>query len=808
MEKTRKIIALLISLIMLLGSFPISAYAAVKAPSKPTSVSASSTDSTVTVKWEKVSGATGYTIYSYNSSSKKYSKVASTKNVSYKISKLKAGTTYVYAVKAYKTVSKKNYYSSYSSKVTISTLLSKVTGLKRTASKTDSISISWSKVNGATGYTVYSYNTSSKKYTKVASTSKLTYKVDNLKSGTTYVYSVKAYRTVNKKTYYSTDYSSKLTVSTLPDKVTGLKQVSSTENIISVSWTKVSGATGYKLQYSTYKDFSSNVTTINQTATSKNITSLNENTTYYFRVYAYRTVNNVTYNSAVSSILAAATLDKYNNTKSVVDENTTYQTMVGFGSSGAWWAQRIGRWTTDGLTKLDENEAVWTKSQTEKAIKYLYDPTDGIGLNIYRYNVGTDSYKDEKLVNKWERTEGFIKSVNLQTGEITYDWTKDASAQNTLSVVKEYAGDDLKLTLFCNSAPTQLTDNGKAYCSYNSEKQNNIYVQNTNLDKSKFPLYAQFLVDVADHFIEEGYNVTDISPVNEPQYTWSCDSEGNMSQEGAHYTPAQLASLFEACAKAGKGKNYKFSMFESGGADPESFEQYLSVIMKNKTNAAYYDSVSTHSYWHVKKTKKETYDYVQALCPNLKFACTEYCQMTNDQSTGVFDISSIIPWWDSARNGMTIEYGVQMARTVLEDLTVLNASEWDWWTGCSGGYYPDGLVYVNYENPDDVQTSKRLWCLGNFSKFIDEGAVRVKISEAQNDLLSCAFKNPDGSLVIVYVNQTDNDMTTNVKATNYKSFSTYVTSADKDLELNQSGDYDYSQSVQIPSQSVTTVVLK
>jgi fibronectin type 3 domain-containing protein len=167
MEKTKKIIALLISLIMLLGSFPISAYAAVKAPSKPTSVSASSTDSTVTVKWKKVSGATGYTIYSYNSSNKKYTKVVSTKNVSYKISKLKAGTTYVYAVKAYKTVNKKNYYSSYSSKVTISTLLSKVTGLKRTASKTDSISLSWSKANGATGYTVYSYNTSSKKYTKL-----------------------------------------------------------------------------------------------------------------------------------------------------------------------------------------------------------------------------------------------------------------------------------------------------------------------------------------------------------------------------------------------------------------------------------------------------------------------------------------------------------------------------------------------------------------------------------------------------------------------------------------------------------------
>jgi hypothetical protein len=808
MKKTSKFLSLFLTVVMIVCALPFNAYAGTKAPSKPASVSATSTVNSVTVKWKKVSGATGYTVYSYNTSSKKYSKVSSTKNTSYKVSNLKSGTTYVYAVKAYKTSGKKSYYSDYSSKVTTSTLLAVVKGLKQISVKTDNITLSWSKTSGATGYNIYSYNASSKKYSKVASTKNLSYKVTGLNSATTYVYCVKAYRTVNKKTYASASYSSKLTVSTTPAKVTGLKSSSSTADSISASWSKVTGATGYKLQYSTKKDFSSDVKTINQTAVSKTITSLSENTTYYFRVYAYRTVNKVIYTSPVSSTLTASTLEKYSTTKSEIDEKTTYQTIEGFGSSGAWWAQRIGRWTEEGLTKLDENEAVWTKAQTENAIKYLYDPVDGIGLNIYRYNVGTDSYLDEKLTNKWERTEGFIDTINTQTGEITYDWTKDASAQNTLSVVKEFAGDDLRLTLFCNSAPTQLTANGKAYCSYNSSTATSIYTQNTNLEKSNFTLFADFLVDVADHFEDEGYTVKDISPVNEPQYSWSCDENGYAGQEGSHYTPSQLASLFEACAKAGEGKNYKFSMFESAGADKTSFEQYLSVIMKNKTNASYYDTVSTHSYWQNKTTKKEAYDYIQELTPGLKLACTEYCQMTNDQSTGVFDISSVIEWWDPARNGMTIEYGVQMARTVLEDLTVLNATEWDWWTGCSGGYYPDGLVYVNYQNPDDVQTSKRLWCLGNFSKFIDEGAVRVKVSEAQSNLLSCAFKNPDGSLVVVYVNQTDSNMNTNIKASGYETYQTYITSSDKDLELNQSGDYAYSNSISIPSQSVVTAVLK
>ncbi|MFR5877019.1 MAG: glycoside hydrolase [Eubacterium sp.] len=807
MKRTKKLLALFLSVVMLVSAIPITAYSATKAPAKPKSVSAASTVSSVTVKWKKVSGATGYAIYKYNTSTKKYSKVASTKKVSYKVSKLKAGTTYVYAVKAYKTVKKKNYYSGYSSKVTVSTLPSKPTGLKKTAASANSISVSWSKVSGATGYAIYSYNTSSKKYSKIASTKNLSYKVGNLKAGTTYVYAVRAYRTVSKKTYYS-DYSSRITLSTLPAKVTGLKKIAVTANSISVSWSKVTGATGYKLQYSTNKNFSSGVKTINQTAVSKTITSLNSNTTYYFRVYAYRTVNKLTYTSTASAVLSAATQELFYATKSEIDESATYQTIEGFGASGAWWAQRIGRWSEDGLTKLDDGDAVWTKPQTEKAIKYLYDPVDGIGLNIYRYNLGTDSYKDEHITNKWERTEGFVESVNEQTGEITYDWSKDAAAQNTLSVVKQFAGDDLKLTLFCNSPPTQLTDNGKAYCSYNSPSATSIFTQNTNLSADKFTMFADFLVDAADHFQDQGYNVKDISPVNEPQYSWSCDENGYMNQEGSHYTPSQLASLLAVCAQAGEGRDYKFSMFESGGADAISFEQYVPVVMKNSINAAYYDSVSTHSYWQDKAAKQETFNYVKSNNWNLKFACTEYCQMTNDTNTGVFDISSVIEWWDPARNGLTIEYGVQLARTVLEDLTVLNATEWDWWTGCSGGYYPDGLVYLNYSNPDDIQTSKRLWCLGNFSKFIDEGAVRVKVTEAQSELMSCAFKNPDGSLAVVYVNQNNKNITTNIKASGYKSYETYVTNSDKDLELNQSGSYAYANSISVPAQSVVTVVLK
>lgn len=712
MTKTKKYLALLFSCIMLFASFPVTAYAASKTPSKPTSVSATSTLNSVTVKWKKVSGATGYVVYKYDTAKKKYSKAASSTKTSCKISKLTSGKTYVYAVKAYKTVKKKKYYSSYSAKVTISTLPGKVTGLKKST-------VSYSGIN--------------------------------------------------------------------------------------MKWNKVSGASGYKLQYGKSKSFSSGVKTVKTSAAGKNVTSLAANTTYYFRVYAYRIVNKKTYTSAVSAVVAVKTSvkpDPYAATKSTVSPSVTYQTMEGFGASAAWWAQKVGGW---------EN--------ADEFIKLLYSKDEGIGLNIYRYNLGGGSEKDA-YIDHGKSAQSFATGLD-NDGNLIVDMTKDANAQKALAIAKKYAGNQLQVSLFSNSAPAVITENNKTYCNTNDKSQSDIAFMNQNLNENNFAVYAKYLTNVADYFNAD-YRVVDVSPVNEPQYAWAADENGYSSQEGCHFKPTQLAKLLEECANAGAEKTYKFSMFESGAAEGEkdssggnsAFNRYLTAIMNNRVNKNYYNSVSTHSYWADKEGKQACRDYMDKKYPDMSVACTEYCQMTNDKTTGVWALQQKLMGF--AYNGVSIEFGVQMARTIYEDLTVLNATQWNWWTAVSGGYYPDGLVY--YDGPEigdsawdaaskTVHTSKRLWCLGNFSKFIEEGAVRVKITEAQSKLLSCAFKNPDGSLVIVYINQNVSDMKANVNVSGYKTYACYETSASKDLKKTASGAYAYKNSVSVPANSVVTVVL-
>lgn len=96
-------------------------------------------------------------------------------------------------------------------------------------------------------------------------------------------------------------------------------------------------------------------------------------------------------------------------------------------------------------------------------------------------------------------------------------------------------------------------------------------------------------------------------------------------------------------------------------------------------------------------------------------------------------------------------------------------------------------------------------CPGNYSKFIDAGAKRVQVEETQKALLSSAYKNPDGSLVVVYVNQNSESINVNGNANGYKNYKSYVTSADRDLQLSQQGAYSIKNDIAISAQFVVTL---
>lgn len=172
-------------------------------PGKVTGLKVSSNNTTsLKLSWKKVDGATGYKIYRYDTSTKKYVAVATTKSTSYTVKKLKAGTSYKFKVKAYKKSYNSTAWGSSSSILTTATKPDTPT-LKATAGK-KAATLKWSKETG-TGYVIYMATSKNGTYSKVATVkgaAKVSYVKKSLTTGKTYCFKVRAYKTVGDQTLY------------------------------------------------------------------------------------------------------------------------------------------------------------------------------------------------------------------------------------------------------------------------------------------------------------------------------------------------------------------------------------------------------------------------------------------------------------------------------------------------------------------------------------------------------------------------------------------------------------------------------
>ena len=162
--------------------------------------------------------------------------------------------------------------------------LAKVTDLAVYNIDDDEINLKWSKVAGADGYQVYVYNDTAKKWTKLPSTSRTTYEVDDLVSAKSYKFRVRAYDKKTGGTVYSA-YTT-ITAATEPDEVDNVKVSAKTKTSVTLSWTPVKRATGYQVYiYSTTKGKFVRKTAV--TGTTAKITGRKEGTSYKFKVRAY-----------------------------------------------------------------------------------------------------------------------------------------------------------------------------------------------------------------------------------------------------------------------------------------------------------------------------------------------------------------------------------------------------------------------------------------------------------------------------------------------------------------------------------------
>lgn len=171
---------------------------------------ASSGEKNIRLSWKKTPKAEGYILYQYKSQKWVRTATIPSKDNSYIVKRLRPGSNYRFAIKAYLTHNGSQVLSRSYTSVYTATRPAKVT-FKVTAGRKKA-TLKWNKVKGATGYTIC-YKTGSKASWKTLKKVKGTsFTKKKLRSGKTYIFTVKAYKTYKGKTYTSDFKAKKVTI--------------------------------------------------------------------------------------------------------------------------------------------------------------------------------------------------------------------------------------------------------------------------------------------------------------------------------------------------------------------------------------------------------------------------------------------------------------------------------------------------------------------------------------------------------------------------------------------------------------------
>ena len=269
-----------------------SEYTAIKAATLLDGVSdfkvASTTGSWITLEWAKNDKATGYSIEQYKGG--KWTVIATTKNnttLKFTVKGLKNDTTYSFRIRAYKTAGGVTAYSDYV-RIAGKTRIANVASFKGSAVSASAVKLDWSKNDKATGYVIEQYKGG--KWTVLATTKNnttLTFTVKGLAKGTTYSFRIKSFRKTGSTTEFS-EYTA-IKAATLLDGVSDFKVTSVTGSWITLEWAKNDKATGYAIEQYKGGKWTVIATTKNNTTLKFTVKGLKNDTTYSFRIRAYKT---------------------------------------------------------------------------------------------------------------------------------------------------------------------------------------------------------------------------------------------------------------------------------------------------------------------------------------------------------------------------------------------------------------------------------------------------------------------------------------------------------------------------------------
>lgn len=393
-----------------------------------------------------------------------------------------------------------------------------------------------------------------------------------------------------------------------------------------------------------------------------------------------------------------------------LDPAQTFQTTEGWGTSLCWFGNVLGAWADD---KLDH------------AADLLFDPEDGLGLNVVRYNIGGGDAPGHEHMGFGREMPGVKASASSE-----FDYSADENQIKVLSEAAERVSPgELIIEGFSNSPPYWMTESGCASGSASG---------GSNLRSDAYDDFADFLADVTLHFRDVlGLPFRTVEPLNEPLADW-WKSQGG--QEGCHFSRSEQALII---------KQLRASLNERGLAEVE-------IAASDETSLD--DAVATYQSFDAETraamAQINTHAYSGSQRAQLRALATgdsKRLWSSEIDGSGASDPFAVFPHAHD-----DIVPGLDLAQRITRDLREMQVDAFVFWQAVESEQAQVnldknwGLLHGDFEgDTQSVALTKKYHVMMQYTRAIRPGDLMIQIEHQD----AVAFVNDAlGKLVIVQRN--------------------------------------------------------
>ncbi|HPG10160.1 MAG TPA: glycoside hydrolase family 30 protein [Chitinophagaceae bacterium] len=419
----------------------------------------------------------------------------------------------------------------------------------------------------------------------------------------------------------------------------------------------------------------------------------------------------IVYTTADSSLYRLTTTDTLSFTPKAqpleseisvfIDPGKTFQTYLGIGAA-------LTDASAETFYKLP-------KETQQEFLRAHFDKKEGIGYTVARTNINSCDFSSDMYT--------YIKEgdSSLQTFDITHDKKFKIPF---IQEAQQAAGGSLNLFASPWSPPAFM-------------KTNNDMLHGGKLKPEFYSSWALYYTKFIKAYEKEGVPVWGITVQNEPMATQRWESCLYTAEEERDFLKNYLGPVMHKEGLADK----KIIVWDH---NRDLIYQRAQTYFNDPEAAKYAWGIGFHWYedWSGGTPMYENLRRVYESFPDKHIFFTEGCAES-------FDATRYNAW------ALGEEYG----RSMINDFNngMVGFTDWNILLDETGG--PNHVqnfcfapVHADTKNGKLIYTNAYYY-IGHFSKFIQPGAKRIAATASRSQLLTTAFKNPDGTTVIIVMNQ-------------------------------------------------------